>query len=533
TGKVTQLTLERDWLDANDQSLSVLRETTLYAQSAPLDLADEILDDPIQHIIDGEETDPDGPFEIELAGLYNGLKPGRWLIVSGERADIPGATGVKASELVMLAGVRQGVAQVELPQSRGTRVDLPGDTPHSFLQLAQPLAYQYKRDTVTLYGNVVKATHGETRREALGSGDGSKTLQQFELSKSPLTHLSAPTRRGTESTLEVRINDVEWHQVDSLAHSGATDHCFATRTDNDDKTTVIFGDGEHGARLPSGVENVTAVYRDGIGQVGNVKAEQIKLLATRPLGVKGVINPQPATGGANRETLLQAQRNAPMAVMALDRLVSVQDYADFVRTFAGIAKADAQQLSNGRRQLIHLTIAGVDNIPIEKNSDLYRNLGRALKRFGDPYQPVQVDLRELMLLIISARVRILPDYLWESVKGVIEATLFEQFSFERRHLGQDVLLSEVISTLQQVPGVAYVDVDILDGISETEAENPEILALKLMTLAQSGDRADQPRSRIPVSLATVTGTAAKPIQQAQLAILSADLPETLKLEEIT
>ncbi|MBD2261434.1 putative baseplate assembly protein [Pseudanabaena sp. FACHB-2040] len=598
TGKVTQLTLDQPWLDASDRTLATLRQTTLYAQSEPLDVAEEVID-PVNNPIGRMDANADEPFEIELAQLYDGLKPGRWLIVSGERADIPGAQGVRASELVMLAGVRQGVAQVEMspatpdanlaPAAEGGEggeeapvqpqlIDLPGDTPHSFLQLAQPLAYQYKRDTVTIHGNVVKATHGETRGEVLGSGDGSKALQQFALSKPPLTYLSAPTREGVESTLEVRVNDVKWQEVENLAWAKDTDHGFITRTDDDDKTTVVFGDGVQGARLPSGSENVKAVYRDGIGQVGNVKAEQIKLLATRPLGVKGVINPLPATGGANRETLLQAKRNAPMAVMALDRLVSVQDYADFVRTFAGIAKADAQALSNGRRELIHLTIAGADNIPIEKNSDLYRNLWRALRRFGDPYQPLQIDLRELMILLISVRVRILPDYLWEPVKVAIEAALFDYFSFERRDLGQDVLMSEVISTIHQVPGVDYVDVDILDSVSETEAEDPDRLANKLLQLAQpdlftqegaspinpepfssgsssSGSSspedsnlealsleasspalealAPQPRPRITASLAQVSEDDSLTIRPAQLAILSPNLPETLKLEEIT
>ncbi|HEY9738803.1 MAG TPA: putative baseplate assembly protein [Trichocoleus sp.] len=556
TGKVTQLTLDQPWLDASDRTLATLRQMTIHAQSEPIEIADEVID-PIANTIGGEDPETGGPFEIELDRLHDGLKPGRWLIVSGERADIPGAKGVRASELVMLAGVRQGVSQVAQPAVQAAAnaaqgnapspqlVDLPGDTPHSFLQLAQPLAYQYKRDTVTIYGNVIKATHGETRREVLGSGDGSKALQQFALSKSPLTYLSAPTRAGSESTLEVRVNEVRWHEVENLAAAANTDHSFITRTNDDNQTTVIFGDGVQGARLPSGTENVRAVYRDGIGQVGNVKAEQVKLLATRPLGVKGVINPLPATGGANRETILQAKRNAPMAVMALDRLVSVQDYADFVRTFAGIAKADAQAVSNGRRELIHLTIAGADNSPIEKNSDLYRNLWRALRRFGDPYQPLQIELRELMILLISARVRILPDYLWEVVKVAIEAALFEHFSFERRDLGQDVLLSEVISVIHQVPGVDYVDVDILDSVSETEAENPETLAKKLLQLAQparpSQAAADspetappaQPRPRILANLASVAEAEGLPIRPAQLAILSPNLPETLKLEEIT
>ena len=35
-----------------------------------------------------------------------------------------------------------------------------------------------------------------------------------------------------------------------------------------------------------------------------------------------------------------------------------------------------------------------------------------------------------------------------------------------RDLGQDVLLSEVICTIQAVAGVAYVDVDLLAGIDE-------------------------------------------------------------------
>jgi hypothetical protein len=86
--------------------------------------------------------------------------------------------------------------------------------------------------------------------------------------------------------------------------------------------------------------------------------------------------------------------------MALDRLVSVQDYADFARTFAGIGKASAKRISNSQRQILHVTIAGAGDIPIDENSDLFRNLYDALHHFGDPHQSVQVTLRELLLLLL-------------------------------------------------------------------------------------------------------------------------------------
>ncbi len=203
---------------------------------------------------------------IELAELYDGLKSGRWLIISGERTDIPGTAGVKASELIMLAEVKQTFDET-----------LPGDKTHTTLTLAEELAYTYKRAAVTLYGNVVKATHGETRHEVLGSGDSSKAWQQYALKQPPLTFVPAANPTGVDSTLHVRVNEVEWRETDSLAPLGPADRNFITRTDDEGKTTVIFGDGQHGARPPTGQENLRALYRNGIGKAGNVKAGQISL----------------------------------------------------------------------------------------------------------------------------------------------------------------------------------------------------------------------------------------------------------------
>ncbi len=550
SGKTTRIKLGDPWLridttepdtsvqlqDLYDNDFRVLRALTIYAQSEELLLAEE----PITDDVCGGKKDP-----IELDGLYDGLKSGRWLIVSGERTDIEndaGVTvpGVKASELVMIAKVTQDVKSVNAGVGSDTGEDvmevLPGDRIHSFVYLAEDLAYCYKRDTVTVYGNVAKATHGETRSEVLGGGDGSKSLQQFPLRQPPLTFVPAPNPAGVDSTLQVRVNDVLWHETDSLAALLPTDRNFITRTDDDGKTRVIFGTGTHGARLPTGQENVKAVYRNGIGKPGNAKADQISLLATRPLGVKAVTNPIRASGGADKESRDQARQNAPLAVMALDRLVSTQDYADFARTFAGIGKASATRLSDGHRQLVHVTIAGADDIPIEPSSDLYRNLLKALRAFGDPYLPVRVDVRELLALVISANVQVLPDYQLETVEPLIRATLLDTFGFQRRDLGQNVYLSEVVATIQRVTGVAYVDVDVLSSISETELSTPALLAEKLQALTASS----KPESCVPVYLAETAAQAQQhrptspgtTIYPAQLAFLIPDVPATLILNEV-
>lgn len=440
SGKTVQLTLQEKWLRKGDE-FPVVRSAVVFAGSEKLELAET----PIVKDVAG--------CEVELDALCDGLEPGRWLVVSGERS---GDAKVHAAEIAMISNVRHEIR-------RGDDQPAYGEVAHTFITLAECLAYAYRRETITIYGNVVKATHGETRAETLGAGDATRAFQTFELKQPPLTFVSAPTPSGIESTLQIRVNDVLWHEADSMAALGAMDRKYVTRTDDAEKTRVIFGNGEYGERLPTGMENIKAVYRNGIGKAGNVKAGQIALLNTRPLGVKDVVNPVRASGGADRETLSQARRNAPLALLALDRLVSTKDYADFTRTFAGIGKAVSWRTRAGA---VQVTIAGVDDIPIDVNSDLHRNLLNALHRFGDPHLRVTLNLRKRSTLVVSARVGIDPDYLWEKVEPKIRAALLDRFSFEAMGIGEAALLSDAFAAIQTVEGVLYSDVDVFDAISD-------------------------------------------------------------------
>ena len=423
----TKVTLDGDaWAAAGELSSIPFTQLTVYYGGFPVPLADEPIPDDV------------GGSEIALAQTYDGLQPGRWLLISGERTDIPGTPGITASELTMVGAVEQRMDR-----------SLPGDATLPTLVLAVPLAYSYKRDTVTINGNVTAATQGESRSEALGSGAAGQAGQSFTLKQvsaaSPLTWLPADNALGASDTLTVRVSGVRWHESDDLSQAGPGDREYRTVVASDATIRVAFGDGVHGSRLPTGQENVTAAYRIGGGRAGNVAAGRITQLASRPLGVNAVTNPLPATGGADGDTPSDVRSHAALRCMALDRLLSVQDYADFTAARAGIGQAAAALLTDGGRQLVHLTIAGVNDAPVNASDLLVTDLRAALAELGDPYLPVRVAVRELLLLVLSAGIRVGADYSYDLVEPAVRAAALAAGGFASRALGQPVYLSEIVS----------------------------------------------------------------------------------------
>jgi hypothetical protein len=327
------------------------------------------------------------------------------------------------------------------------------------LFLTTTLHNVYLRDTVSINSNVAKATHGETTSEVLGSGDASQPFQSFTLRQWPLTYVSASTPSGAETTLEVRVNDLLWKEVSTFYGHGPDERIYVTRIDDDGKTTVQFGDGCTGARLPTGKENIRASYRKGIGLDGLVKTGQISQAMTRPLGLKGVTNPLPATGAQDSESLSEARRNAPLTVLTLDRIVSLKDYEDFAYAYTGIAKALANWTWDGEKRAVFVTVAGPKGAAVVHGSTLYENLLASMRKSGDPNVPLQVETYQKALFQISGNIKKHPDYESEKVLSAVEKKLREHFSFEARAFGQPVTYSEVVAVIQQVPGVWAVFIE--------------------------------------------------------------------------
>ncbi|MDP5279841.1 putative baseplate assembly protein [Sphingomonas sp. DG1-23] len=517
--------------DVIDRDFQLIRRTTVYARPEQLALAARPL---VQNFC--VEPEPGKPLPwIELDGTYSGLEPGRYVAVSGERADIDGVAGVVASEIAMIAEVVHGVRGPDSePITPGDKDAALGDAVHTFLRFANPLSYCYGRGGVTLQANVAKATHGETVRETLGNGDAAAPRQRFPLKRFPLTYTPAPNATGLATSLEVFVDDIRWRPESNFIATGRHERVYTVRNDAGGKATVIFPDGRDGARPPTGSQNIRAVYRSGIGRPGNLGAGRIDQLVVRPLGVKGVVNPVAATGGADAEPRERTRKNAPVSTMALDRLVSIRDHEDFARSFAGIALASAQVMASGSRRIVHLTVAAEDDAPLDPNGALLENLRGAFRRLGDPDLPVAVTPRELKLLITSAKVRIDPDRLWEPVAQAIRARLLDLFGFEARELAQGAAPSVLVAAIQSVPGVAWVDLDVFGGVSTMGGPAGARLPRTPDQIAQGVEKAvAQGVSRwVPALPARPDRLASQALLPAELLLLSADVPASLVLNQI-
>jgi predicted phage baseplate assembly protein len=438
TAKTTRLTLTGENLSLYDEKR---RETVVFGQSELLEIAET----PVVTPVSGDR--------VTLDRLVEGLAAGRTVILSG----LSSPEGEAMSE----------VLEIDSLQTSG------GLTTVVF---TNSLAHSYQRDTVTINANVALATHGETKEEILGSGDSSQPLQTLALKNSPLTYVSAPTPSGGASTLEVRVNDILWEAASTFLGRSPRDPLYLTQIADDGKVKVQFGDGISGARLPTGTENVKARYRVGTGLAGMVKAGQLSLLMTRPLGVKGVTNPLTATGAADPQALEQARENAPLTVLTLDRIVSLRDFEDFARAFSGIGKAQATWLWAGETRLVHLTVGAADGGRVDAATSLHQNLQDGIAAARDPIQSVRIDSYLSLQFKLEARILAGERYVRELVVAAVSAALESAFSFAARDFGQGVTQSEVLAVIQGVEGVEAADLDKLFFAGARAVLNPHLPA---------------------------------------------------------
>lgn len=323
------------------------------------------------------------------------------------------------------------------------------------------------------FENVVPVREGKTiSNEVIGVSDGHPnqryTLAQPNMLRGSLevvveTATPTPPWRLRENMIfsrraltreQLEALELQERIGSTLAFSGNTDTDYAIETDENNITTVIFGDGQYGRIPPTGTR-IIATYRCGGGAVGNVGKGQIIQVVKAPqlqlLGIK-VANRTAASGGAERESIDQAIKFAPSVFASMQRAVTAQDYVAQAKLFPGVSKARAEA---GSWNVIKLYIAPTGRG--EPPTDVMRR--DLLTYFEDKRMLtsiIKIESPDYVAIDIEANVTAFRHFRNDDVQDEAEAAVRELLDFETVDFKQTLYLSKVYEKLEALPGVASV-----------------------------------------------------------------------------
>ncbi len=308
-----------------------------------------------------------------------------------------------------------------------------------------------------LYGNVVRAGHGE-RRPDLRLSSGTATdrgptlnLRQTLVSTVPDSRLA----HGAREDLEVVIDGARWRHVLRLDDSAPSDRHFTVSTTEEGYLQLRFGDGRRGRRLPVGTGNVLVrYYRVGAGRIGPLPPGSLEdLVHPHPL-VLSVRQPSATTAGSDMERPEHMRELAPAALLSLDRAVSPTDFAHVATQHSSVLQARAEYRVDSR--ILH-DVVEVRVVPAggdELDSAIRDEIVDYLQRRAIPEVLVTVGAANPIRVVLDVDIRIdIEVYTGEEVVATVVRELTARLSRERRAIGADLHLSEIYGVVEAVTGV--------------------------------------------------------------------------------
>jgi predicted phage baseplate assembly protein len=222
-----------------------------------------------------------------------------------------------------------------------------------------------------------------------------------------------------------------WKEVDDLLDWGSEAEVFVLEPETG---IVTFGDGVSGAALPKGFRHVRAArYRVGGGAAGAVEADTIQTMLSSAAFVSSVTNPQPASGGTDRESQQNAVRRGPQEFRARGRAVTVADYDLMAMRAPGAQIVRAHAVSGFHPSLPGKPIPGVVGVyvvPPDRNEGPPTPDENALRAVSDS---LSKKLAPLGVEIVVAAPRY---HRIKAIAGVVIDPAFDQSDIIRRLLNE-------------------------------------------------------------------------------------------------
>lgn len=233
------------------------------------------------------------------------------------------------------AAAATAVEAFTLATSPTADVRVPRGTTVRTASVTAPIAFQLLADVVIAAGAA----------PPVGTGIVEHSAPQDELVAAtglPGQEVVLPAIPYLDGSATVTAANGTFAEVLNFLDSTAADRHFVVLVDQNDRATLRFGDGRNGV-LPAGT--ISIQYKTGGGAAGNVNAGTLTKLDGTVTDVDGnpvvvtVTNPQPASGGAERQTIAQIQALAPESIRVLNRTVSREDFQINARRLPAVARA--------------------------------------------------------------------------------------------------------------------------------------------------------------------------------------------------
>jgi hypothetical protein len=294
--------------------------------------------------------------------------------------------------------------------------------------------------------------------EVLGTSDGSAN-QRFVLAHAGLIlrpiAAAQQTSRDVVLLTQLGLTIDPWNLQETLAFSRAGQKDYAIEINDADQATVIFGDNVFGAIPPSGAV-IQVTYRVGGGLSGNVTAGSIQTIVGAPqLALLGatVSNPNPASGGSDRESIESAVQHAPAVFRSLKRAVTAADYEALALSFKGVGKVQASG-TGWNTVTLYVAPSGGGNVSdvLEANLKAYFEDKRMVS------QIVEVQDVHYVHVFVTAEVGVQSYYVSAEVQAKVHQAAAALLAFDNVTFGQTIYLSNFYQAIETVPGVQFVNV---------------------------------------------------------------------------
>jgi hypothetical protein len=296
------------------------------------------------------------------------------------------------------------------------------------------------------------------KNEILGVSDG-KPNQRLTLIHAGviLRSFSTAQQVNQDIRLQTKQGDIveTWRLRESLAFSREQQRDFMIEIDQEDRATVIFGDGAFGFIPPNG-HTIQVTYRVGGGAFGNVPANTIQTIVSAPqlalIGAK-ITNPAPASGGADRESIEYAIMHAPKVFRSLKRAVTADDYKALVLNFPGVSKVRAEP-TNWNTVKLYIAPEGGGRV-----SDV---LAANLLAYLEDKRPITTIIEiadvDYITIYVTAEVGIKSYYSSNEIKEKVEAAIAQLLALPNVDFAQIIYLSKFYEAIEAIAGVEYVNI---------------------------------------------------------------------------